>query len=245
MRKQKGDATTLQRVLLICGVVSSLLYVGIDALAAMFFGDYHSFTSQAISEQMAVGAPTERLVDPLFLLYGVLLIAFALGVWRAAGGDRLLRASAAFMFTNAVVGMTGPLLFEMDVRGTGDGRRDALHVALTGVIVLLILAAIGFGAFTRGRRFKIYSFATVVTMVVFGALAGYLARDLATGGPTPWFGLAERINIGAYLLWVVVLAVSLLRDLRTAAPRSPNLSRPGQVPIAMTESSASSPLARL
>jgi hypothetical protein len=32
----------LRRVLLACGVLSSLLYVGIDALAAMRYGDYHS-----------------------------------------------------------------------------------------------------------------------------------------------------------------------------------------------------------
>jgi len=40
----------------------------------MFYGEYHNFRSQAISELMARGAPTERFVDPLFFLYDVLLI---------------------------------------------------------------------------------------------------------------------------------------------------------------------------
>jgi hypothetical protein len=29
--------------------------------------------------------------------------------------------------------------------------------------------------------------------------------------PTPWAGLTERISIGGYLLWQVVLAIALLR----------------------------------
>ena len=29
--------------------------------------------------------------------------------------------------------------------------------------------------------------------------------------PTPWVGVTERINIGVFILWVVVLAMTLLR----------------------------------
>jgi hypothetical protein len=36
--------------------------------------------------------------------------------------------------------------------------------------------------------------------------------------PTPWMGVWERINIYAYMLWVVVLATALLRG-RMAQPR--------------------------
>jgi hypothetical protein len=35
--------------------------------------------------------------------------------------------------------------------------------------------------------------------------------------PTPWVGVWERINIGVFLLWVVVLAMTLLRVQDTAA----------------------------
>ena len=36
----------LRKALLVCGVVSSLLYVGADLLAAAVYPDYHSFTSR-------------------------------------------------------------------------------------------------------------------------------------------------------------------------------------------------------
>ena len=48
-------------------------------------------------------------------------------------------------------------------------------------------------------------------MLVFGAWTGIASPGVGTGEPTPWIGALERVNIGAYLLWVAVLAVSLLR----------------------------------
>jgi hypothetical protein len=36
--------------------------------------------------------------------------------------------------------------------------------------------------------------------------------DAKANEPTPWIGVWERINIGVYMLWVVVLAIALLRD---------------------------------
>lgn len=99
----------------------------------------------------------------------------------------------------------------MNVRGSGgDPRADSLHIALTMVLVAIILAVLTVGAFARGAVFRRYSFATLVVLVVFGALTGLQTDALDAGKPTPWIGLTERINIGAYLLWVVVLAMSLL-----------------------------------
>jgi hypothetical protein len=202
----------LRKILLICGVLSSLVYVAADVLSALFYGGYHSFTSRVISELMAEGAPTERLVDPLFFLYGALLVAFGVGVWMSPGPKRRLHLTAGLIIASAAVGFLGPTLFEMNVRGSGgDPRADVLHIALTAVLSMIILLFIASGAFVLGRGFRIYSFVTIAVMLVFGALTGIASRGVGTGEPTPWLGALERVNIGACLLWVAVLAVSLLR----------------------------------
>src|SRR5262245_24558984 len=113
-----SPSTMLRRSLLVCGMVASVLYIGIDVLAAIRYGEYHSFTSRVISELMASGAPTERLVDPLFLLYGVLMMAFAIGVWRSSRRRRE-HIMAGLLFAYATFGLLGPVFFEMNVRGTG------------------------------------------------------------------------------------------------------------------------------
>jgi hypothetical protein len=58
-------------------------------------------------------------------------------------------------------------------------------------------------------------FATLALLVAFGALTGLDGPRIAANLPTPWVGVWERINIGAFLFWVVVLAVALLRAKRT------------------------------
>ena len=89
--------------------------------------------------------------------------------------------------------------------------RCSLHIACTALTVLLMLLAIGFGAAAMGRRFRTYSIATLLVHLVFGAWAAAEGPRLARGGPTPWIGVTERINIGVFLLWVAVLAVALMR----------------------------------
>ena len=109
------------------------------------------------------------------------------------------------------IGAVGLITPPMNLRGTGHISGDLPHIALTGVTVLFILLAIAFGAALYGRRWRLYSFATLLTLLVSGAWTGFEATRLAAHQPTPWLGVAERINIGAYLLWVVVQAVTLLR----------------------------------
>jgi hypothetical protein len=208
----------LKKIWLGCGILSSLLYVAIDGLAALRYPGYHSYLSQAISELGAVGAPTKELVQRLFIAYDALLIAFGLALWASSDRKRALRFIGALLIGIAVVGaMTPP----MHVRGTGGPSGDLPHIVLTGVIVLFILSAIAIGASLYGRKWRLYSWATLVVIIASGALTGVAAGQLAAGQPTPWLGIAERINIGGYLLWVAVLAGALLRESRISTSQQP------------------------
>lgn len=209
----------LRKALLVCGILSSVLYLGVDTLAALRYPDYHSYTSQAISELGAVGAPTQAMVNPLFLTYSILLIAFGVGVWSSAQGRRAMLLIGAMLIGIGGVGLVTP---PMNLRGTGAISGDLPHIVLTGVIVLFILASTTVGASLYGRRWRRYSVATILTLLLSGAITGVAAGQLAAGQPTPWLGVAERIHIGAYLLWVLLLAATLLR----AHKRSPGLPLP-------------------
>ena len=79
-------------------------------------------------------------------------------------------------------------------------------------VSMLFMLAIGFGAAALGKRFRLYSIVTIVTLLLFGGLTGMDSPNVAANLPTPWIGLWERINIAAFLTWVVVLAVALLRQ---------------------------------
>ena len=212
--------TRVRQFLLVCGVLSSLLYAATDLLGGMRYPGY-SFSSRAISELMATGAPSETFVDPLFIAYGVLALAFGVGVFREAAGRRgALRIAGALLIGYAAIGLTGPTFFEMGQRGAGSAAGDLAHIVLTSVLVLSLLLAIGFGAFALGRRFRSYSSATFLIIIVFGALAGQQGSRLAARQPTPWLGVFERVDVYASLLWVAVLAIALLRRPRDGAGRA-------------------------
>ena len=64
------------------------------------------------------------------------------------------------------------------------------------------------------------SVVTIATAFVFGLLSAQVDK-LAAGAPTPYMGLLERIGIGAWLLWMAVVAMVLWRT-----NRSPKLTVP-------------------
>ena len=117
-----------------------------------------------------------------------------------------------------VIGLAWPPMHLREVLAAGGGTlTDTMHIVFAMVTVLLMLLAIGFGAAAFGKRFRLYSIATMVILFAFGALTIPDAPKIQANLPTPWIGVWERINIGVFLLWVVVLAIMLLRARDTAA----------------------------
>jgi hypothetical protein len=194
---------------LICGIVSSLLYVAMNVVTPMQWKDYRP-VSQTVSELSAVGAPTRPLWLLFGLVYTALVLAFGAGIWMSARRNRSLQVAGGLMVAYGALGFAWPFA-PMHPRGTEFTLIDTMHITLAMVTVLLMLFAIGFGAAAFGKRFRFYSIVTIVILLGFGALTTMDAPKIAVDQPTPWVGVWERINIGAFLLWVVVLAGMLWR----------------------------------
>jgi hypothetical protein len=219
------------RVLLVCGVVYSVVYaVANDVIAATLYDGY-SRMSQAISELSATGAPTRPFLTAMVPVFSVLMIAFGIGVWKAATRNRALRVTGALFIAHGLatsLWLLAPMSSREEmIEGTMPAN-DVGHIVLTAVTVLLILGQIGFGAAGFGMRFRLYSIATAVTVLVFGALTGMESPKVPAGDPTPWMGLYERISVGAWLLWMAVLAIILLHA-RRAAPEVRVPDTPGEL----------------
>jgi hypothetical membrane protein len=206
----------LRKVFLAFGVLAPILFLGTDALAGVSYPGY-SFTSQAISELFAIGAPTSRLVVPLFTLADVLLLAFAWGVWMSAGQKKILRVTALMLVGNAVNGLFLWNIFPMHLRGGEQTLTDTMHVGLSGLGVFFVLLAVASGAVALGKRFRLYSAMTMAMLVVPSMVVFFLyVPQIAANLPTPWTGLAERISTYGYEPWQAALAIILLRTKRPA-----------------------------
>jgi len=97
---------------------------------------------------------------------------------------------------------------------------DTLHLALGVVTEVIYLLALGFAAAAFGRAFRVYSIATFAVLSVFGALTFRDAPGISVNQATPLIGVWERINIGVFLIWVIVLASALLLRGRSKRPRA-------------------------
>src|SRR5215212_771280 len=86
----------VRRILLLCGLVSSLFYLAINIFVPLRFSGY-SFFSQTVSELSAIGTPTRTLWVLLGTVYTLLVAAFGLGVWESAGGKRSLSIVGCLM----------------------------------------------------------------------------------------------------------------------------------------------------
>jgi Protein of unknown function (DUF998) len=202
-----------RKLLLACGVLSSLPYIAANLLGARRWSDY-SLTSHTVSELSAIGAPSRPLVVPLLTTHGALVIPFGVGVWESAGRRRALRVTGALLVGLGASDLPAPLfpMHRREALARGErSRTDTMHIVLTSVNSVLIVLAIGFGSTALGKRFRVYSLATILALVVTGGLTATQAPRVESNLPTPWAGVTERITIGGYLLWQVVLAIALLR----------------------------------
>lgn len=211
--KKELFSETVLKVLLICGILYPLVYIGADILGNLVYAGY-DYTSQNISEILAIGSPARPVVLPLFNLSDLLLFAFAIGVYESAGEKRVLKAAAVMLICCALIGSITAIFFPMNLRDAPKTYSDKMHIVMTGVLVLFILGSIGLGAAAFGKRFRRYSVVTIVVLLIFGALTGMQGPKIGTGVPTPWMGITERINIYGYNIWVLVFALSLLRAKR-------------------------------
>lgn len=206
----------LRGLLLLAGVVSSMIYVAADVLCGLRYPHY-SFTNQVISELSAIGAPTTALWARLLQVYAVLFAAFTAGIVLESRSNPRLRTTSWLLIAFV---LSGPLwsFVPMHQRGDVFTWTDAGHIALGGVMVLLLSATIAVGSRSLGRPFRMFSTILATVAFVAGAATFVYVPRMIDQLPTPGVGIVERVSLYAFLLWIGALAVGLQRGRRTANP---------------------------
>jgi hypothetical protein len=205
------------------GVGAVALYVFATILGRILDPSY-SHARHPVSELISSEAPDRMLLGALFITYNVMLLLFGLGLVRGVRRSRALRVGFAFIVVIAVGGVLLVTPFPQDSLGETGTPAGAVHIALAAVVSLLTVAT----AFLLGSALQRdlswvavsrFSFVMGFVILITGALAGSI---VAVGGPAP--GLFERLTIGAFLLWVLVVAAHALITARGGPPRVEKLA---------------------
>jgi hypothetical protein len=217
--------------LMVCGVLAPVLYAATVLTGGLLRPGY-SHVSQFVSELIATGAPNKWLLDPVFIAYNLLTIAFAMGLFvvvRASGEVRRRLAGSLGSVILMLEGIFGlaTLFFPQDPIGTPITATGTMHMMLAGLSSLtsmlpILLMGFWFRYIPSLRQYGAYSFVSVALVFAFGGLAAYSG---AVGSPIA--GLIERLTIGAFLQWMFVVGLRLLSFEARPTLASGSYSLPG------------------
>jgi hypothetical protein len=198
------------RIWILGGVAAPIVYVLAVVVGGLLTPGYSQIEGP-ISALAMNGAPAAYTVVALFALYNALLIAFAFTL-RDALRPSGVRPSFLGPVALAVIAIVGVLMlvYPMDPLGAPSTETGRLHVFFSGIAGLSSMAAVlamavALGRHAAWRRFSLYSYVTLVVIVASGIWAASTASALS-----PDLGLAERVMVGAFLQWLLALAVALL-----------------------------------
>lgn len=196
------------KILLMAGIAAVVVYVIGDLLSALLYHGY-SYLDQAISELSAFGSPVRPLMVTVILIHGVLVLAFGIGVLRASH-RKSVSWVGGLLIAIGVVGFPTHTVWAMSSRGMEAGFNDTMHIILSAVFSVLVIAAMAVSAVAYRGWFRLYALATIVVVVGFGMAASFAIQGIEQND-TAWAGGFERINAYAYFAWLIVLAVTVMR----------------------------------
>jgi hypothetical membrane protein len=214
-KQPTGTRDYLLALLAACGMLGPALYIVTWTVAGLLYPGYNQLT-QATSELSSKAAPPAAAAIANFGGYalGLLLIAFALGLYRGVRRSRWLLIGAILVGLFGVVCVIQPF-FPMDPGATSLAWQNVMHDAvyvISGVALipgLLILSV----AFAEDPSLRLYRWYTLITPLLI-LLAGVDVGLFPAGVP-------ERLSTLALLIWFEVVAFRLLR---LAFHREPKLS---------------------
>ncbi len=207
----------VRKGLLVSGILSSLVYIVADIVAAAQWAGY-SFADQAFSELTAAEAPSRYLLVYVSAIpHNLLVIAFAAGVWMMASRyeqKRRMKLISLLLMVHVVSGFLGGTIFPMHSRGITGAGPDDQHLVFTAIEVAALLGVLVLAVGLPGKGFRIYTIVTIGLLLAGGGIAALYGPKVAADMATPGLGLIERVNIYGFMVWVMVFAGVLLKRIQ-------------------------------
>lgn len=202
---RKPGTDRVQAVLALSGIAGPLLYASVVIILGLLRSGYDHLT-QVISELGEVGAPNAIVMNVFgFVLPSLLIFAFAVGLYRGTRDGRGPIVASALLAVGAL-GFIGAALAPC---GPGcDPATSTSHFQAGAIGIGLPLAPLAFWrSLKKDSQWEGYSSYSLVTGVAFIALTIVNFSGLTQ----PWDGLVQRLATGILSLWMVLMAIHLLR----------------------------------
>jgi len=199
-----------KKALLYGGIFAPFFYLLNDIVGGIITPNYN-YIINTVSDLTKAGS-TYTLGSILLFISAIFSILFGLGIIINYKKSKLIFFGGLMLLMIGIFNIFTGTIFPQDPIGTESTFPGIMHLALVGtslIFTFLILPFIGIGLYKKKqwKRFRNYSFISVIIMFIFGILSVIIAvKGIEV------MGLLERIAVYTFQIWSVVLAGSLLKN---------------------------------
>lgn len=189
------------------GVVSFLSYAAAVIFAPLAYPGY-DWMAQAVSDLSAANAPSLALWNRLTALYNVCEVACVTVVCIGIQGKRtkLLRVGVYIFAVMEWVSAVGFRAFPLTDSGFAGTFQDTMHIAVTGVVVLLSIVSLVIFIIAGAKDRSCRSYGVCAGIALAMMLVGAVGMKLT---PAEYFGVVERFSVFAATGFNAALGIHL------------------------------------
>ena len=192
------------------GVVSFLSYAAAVIFAPLAYPGY-DWMAQAVSDLSAAKAPSLALWNRLTALYNVCEVACVTVVCIGIQGKRtkLLRVGVYIFAVMEWVSAVGFRAFPLTDSGFAGTFQDTMHIAVTGVVVLLSIVSLVIIIIAGAKDRSCRSYGVCAGIALAMMLVGAVGMKLV---PAEYFGVVERFSVFAATGFNAALGIHLFAE---------------------------------
>src|SRR5688500_8018140 len=198
---------TINHITALFGIITVFLFI----LIGPFGGYYRSlshFLFQEVSYSISPYTPYNEVSVPLYKQYNLYLVLFStiLGIKLK---NPYAKLGALYLSFAGVVGFL-LLHFPMDADGSGQTIVGMSHNMFAMILSIYISVALLLFVYAFKRVKKLQRLSVFTHYIsIFFLTTSFLTGIFAFMSKPLFVGLIERFAVGAYLLWIIVVALSI------------------------------------
>ena len=173
--------------------------------------------SDAITDLQKVGSPNMAALNATFILMGLMVMAFSVGLYRGAGPGKWVKVGSllvAVIGLGHVVGSVFPDDYSCPSPGcnslAANGHAVGVFTEVFAIPIAILLFSRGLGRDTAWQPYRTYSLVTGIVALALLVLFFASAED-DTSLLGQWSGAIQRLYFAAWFQWIAVMAIRLFR----------------------------------
>lgn len=185
-------------------VISSIIYI-IAVVIGGILKENYSHIYNSISELSLVGTKRIYIVEILFTIYNLLIIAYSvLTLINIKSLQKLEKIIISLIMICSISGLVS-IIFPQEPRSAELSISGSMHLISTGVclITTMLTTILTYVYYIKNKDTKLYAIYSSITFIMI-FLFGVIGPIMIGTRIDAIFGLVERIAIGSFMIWLMI-----------------------------------------